>query len=141
MSVWGVAKPLAGEAVDQDTHYPQGLPCFLSCCAAVVPPGPVLCRRQHPARMGSCWRKLSPGRQALLVLAHLRKGEALAELGAGFGAGTWRYVTETMRLLAGDLRAAKQAGHALAVTGGTLIPSTGSRRTGRPAPASTRSTA
>ena len=59
--------------------------------------------RRHRGRIGSCWRKLSPGRQALLVLAHLRKGETLAELAAGFGVGTataWRYVTETVRLLA-----------------------------------------
>jgi hypothetical protein len=44
--------------------------------------------RRHRAAIGSCWRKLNPGRQALLVLVHLRKGETLAELGAGFGVGT-----------------------------------------------------
>ena len=27
--------------------------------------------RRHRVRIGSCWRKLSPGRQAPLVLAHL----------------------------------------------------------------------
>jgi hypothetical protein len=60
-----------------------------------------LIRRYH-ARIGSCRRKLDPGRQALLVLAHLRKGETLAVLAAGFGVGaatTWGYVTETVRLL------------------------------------------
>ena len=44
-----------------------------------------------------------PGRQALLVLAYLRKGETFAELAAGFGIGTataWRYVSETVALLA-----------------------------------------
>ena len=44
-----------------------------------------------------------PGRQALLVLAYLRKGETFAYLAAGFGIGTataWRYVTETVALLA-----------------------------------------
>ena len=59
--------------------------------------------RRHRARIGSCWRKLNPGRQALLVLAYLRKGETFAELAAGFGIGTataWRYVTETVALLA-----------------------------------------
>jgi hypothetical protein len=59
--------------------------------------------RRHRARIGSCWRKLSPGRQALLVLAYLRKGETFADLAAGFGIGTataWRYVTETVALLA-----------------------------------------
>ena len=50
--------------------------------------------RRHRQNIGSCWRKLSPGRQALLVLAYLRKGETFAGLAAGFGAGTatvWRY--------------------------------------------------
>src|SRR6185295_5875027 len=31
--------------------------------------------RRHRTAMGSRWRRLPPGRQALLVLAHLRKGE------------------------------------------------------------------
>jgi DNA-directed RNA polymerase specialized sigma24 family protein len=51
--------------------------------------------RRYRASIGSCWRKLNPGRQALLVLAYLRKGETFAELAAGFGVGTstaWRYV-------------------------------------------------
>jgi hypothetical protein len=87
--------------------------------------------RRHRARIGSCWRKLAPGQQALLVLAHLRKGGTLAALAAGFGVGTataWRYVTETVRLLAARapkpgqaLRAAKQAGHGFVVIDGTLI--------------------
>jgi hypothetical protein len=34
----------------------------LDCLAGVV--------RRHRKKIGSCWRKLSPGRQALLVLAH-----------------------------------------------------------------------
>jgi len=76
--------------------------------------------RRHRAAIGSCWRKLNPGQQGLLVLAHLRKGETFADLAAGFGVGTataWRYVTETTRLLAARapklgpaLRAAKRAG-------------------------------
>jgi hypothetical protein len=82
--------------------------------------------QRHRARIGSCWRKLNPGQQALLVLAHLRKGETLAALAAGFGVGTataWRYVTETVRLLAARsprlapaLRAARKAGHAFVVS-------------------------
>ena len=43
--------------------------------------------RRHRMAIGSCWRKLNPGRQALLVLVHLRKGEGFAELAAGFGVG------------------------------------------------------
>jgi hypothetical protein len=47
--------------------------------------------------------QLNPWRQALLVLVHLRKGEPFAQVAAGFGVGTataWRYVTETVALLA-----------------------------------------
>ena len=76
-------------------------------------------------------RKLNPGQQALLVLAHLRKGETFAELAAGSGIGTttaWRYVTETVALLAARapklrqaVRDAKKAGHACVVIDGTLI--------------------
>jgi len=88
--------------------------------------------RRHRARIGSPWRKLNPGQQALLVLAYLRKGETFAELAAGFGIGTataWRYVTETVGLLAARspklrtaLACAKAAGHAYVVIDGTLIP-------------------
>ena len=66
------------------------------------------------------------------MLAYLRKGETFAELAAGFGVGTataWRYVTETVALLAARspklrqaLRDAAQAGHAYLVIDGTLIP-------------------
>ena len=59
--------------------------------------------RRHRKKIGSCWRKLNPGRQALLVLAYLRKGDTFAELAAGFDIGTataWRYVSETVALLA-----------------------------------------
>ena len=51
--------------------------------------------RRHRAAIGSPWRKLNPGQQALLVLVYLRKGETFAELAAGFAVGTataWRYV-------------------------------------------------
>ena len=88
--------------------------------------------RRYRASIGSCWRKLHPGRQALLVLAYLRKGETFAELAAGFGVGTataWRYVNETVALLAGRapklrtaVRDAKRAGYAYVVVDGTLIP-------------------
>jgi hypothetical protein len=43
------------------------------------------------------WRKLSPGRQALLAVAHLRKGETYADLACGFRIGTstvYRYIRE-----------------------------------------------
>jgi hypothetical protein len=53
--------------------------------------------------LNSPWRKLGCFKQALLVLAHLRKNETLAQLGAGFGvseATAWRYVDETVEVLA-----------------------------------------
>jgi hypothetical protein len=36
--------------------------------------------------MGSRWRRLSAGEQALLVLAHLNQGETYTALAGGFGA-------------------------------------------------------
>jgi DDE superfamily endonuclease/Helix-turn-helix of DDE superfamily endonuclease len=88
--------------------------------------------RRHRISTGSSWRKLNPGRQALLVLAYLRKGETFAELAAGFAVGTttaWRYVEETVALLAARapklrqaVRAATKAGCAYVVLDGTLIP-------------------
>src|SRR6266566_3512429 len=107
--------------------YPAALPLSrqtLTYVAGIV--------RRHRRQIGSVWRKLGPGQQALLVLAYLRKGETFAELAAGFGIGTataWRYVTETAGLLAARspklrtaLRDAKRAGHAYVVIDGTLIP-------------------
>ena len=88
--------------------------------------------RRHRAATGSRWRKLNPGKQALLVLVYLRKGETFAELAAGFGVGTttaWRYVNEIVALLAARapklrtaVRDAKKAGCAYVVLDGTLIP-------------------
>jgi hypothetical protein len=58
---------------------------------------------QHRVGVGSRWRRLSPYRQAVLVLARLRKGETLAALAAGFGIGVataHRYCEEATALLA-----------------------------------------
>lgn len=111
MSAWRIAKPLVDEVIDQDPHppprsfhafYPAVLPLSartLSYVAGII--------RRHRKKTGSCWGKLSPGRQALLVLAYLRQGETLAGLAAGFGIGTataWCYVTETVALLAARSR-------------------------------------
>ncbi|PSL51527.1 DDE superfamily endonuclease [Saccharothrix carnea] len=57
----------------------------------------------HPRRIGSRWRRLDPGRQALLVLAHLRCGDTYTRLAAGFGIGlatVCRYIHEAIELLA-----------------------------------------
>lgn len=88
--------------------------------------------RRHRKSIGSLWRKLNPGQQAMLVLAYLRKGETFADLAAGFGVGVataWRYVEETTALLAARapklrkaVRDAKRAGHAYVIVDGTLIP-------------------
>ncbi|MFL6118975.1 transposase family protein [Actinophytocola sp.] len=88
--------------------------------------------RAHRREIGSVWRALNPGQQALLVLVYLRKGEPFAEVGAGFGVSTttcWRYVNETVELLAARapklraaLRKAKREGMAYVVIDGTLIP-------------------
>lgn len=59
--------------------------------------------REHRRVLGTRWRRLSVGRQALLALAHLRNGHTYAQLAAGFGVGTttvYRYVTEAVELLA-----------------------------------------
>ena len=90
-----------------------------------------LVRRRLKA-IGSRWRKLEPARQALLVLACLRKGETFEDPAAGSGVGrttAWRYVNETVELLAARapklrqaVRGAKRAGHAYVILDGTLIP-------------------
>jgi hypothetical protein len=59
--------------------------------------------RQRRSSVGTRWRRLSVGQQAMLVLAHLRKGETYADLGAGYGIGTttvFRYVQEAIEVLA-----------------------------------------
>ncbi len=89
-----------------------------------------LIRRRRKA-IGSAWRLLNPGQQALLVLAYLRKDETFAEISAGFGVSAttaWRYVEETVMLLsarspklAQALRKAKKDGLIYLVLDGTLI--------------------
>jgi DDE superfamily endonuclease/Helix-turn-helix of DDE superfamily endonuclease len=88
--------------------------------------------RRHRAGIGSVWRRLNPGRQALLVLVHLRKGETLTDLAAGFEVSAttaWRYVQETVELLAARspalaeaIQQAKTDGHGYVILDGTLIP-------------------
>jgi hypothetical protein len=88
--------------------------------------------RVHRREIGTPWRALNPGQQALLVLVYLRKGEPFAQVGAGFDVSTatcWRYVTETVELLAARapklrtaLRKAKRDGMAYVIIDGTLVP-------------------
>ena len=59
--------------------------------------------RRHRNQRATRWRKLSAGRQALLVIAYPRKGETYADLACGFTIGTstvYRYVREAITLLA-----------------------------------------
>jgi hypothetical protein len=111
--------------------------------------------RRHRRAIGSRWRQLSAGRQALLTLAHLRVGHTYAQLAAGFGVGTttaYRYATEAIDLqaalaptLADAVRTASTKAYLL--LDGTLLPIDWGRlpaedwgtspRTGRTAPANT----
>ncbi|BBF99707.1 MULTISPECIES: transposase family protein [Pseudonocardia] len=59
--------------------------------------------RHRRTVLGSRWRRLTAGEQALLVLAHLNKGETYTALAGGFGVGTttvFRYVHEGIDVLA-----------------------------------------
>jgi hypothetical protein len=59
--------------------------------------------RRRRGELRTRWRRLAPGRQALLVLAHLRKGETYADLASGFAVGmttVYRYIREGLTLLA-----------------------------------------
>lgn len=85
--------------------------------------------RAHRQRIGSRWRKLTPGRQALCVLAHLRCGDTYTRLAAGFGIGVatvYRYIRQAVGLLAAvavNLPAAihHARGKAYVVLDGTLL--------------------
>lgn len=85
--------------------------------------------RARRQQIGTRWRVLSSGRQALLVLAYLRKGETYAGLAAGFGIGTstaYRYIREALAVLAAMAPTLHQAVAAAArkayvVLDGTLL--------------------
>src|SRR5262249_20471350 len=85
--------------------------------------------RVHRRAIGCRWRRLDPGRQALLALAHLRNGDTYTCLAAGFGIGlatVYRYIREAVDLLAGhapDLRRIVQAAARFRylVLAGTLV--------------------
>jgi hypothetical protein len=106
--------------------YPAALPLSTSTLNRVA-----RLIRAHRKTIGSRWRALDPGTQALLTLAYLRKGEALRDLAAGFGisaATAWRRTRETTSLLAtlapgirDALRHAKRTGAAFVILDGTLV--------------------
>src|SRR3954451_15993707 len=85
--------------------------------------------RQNRTELKTRWRRLEPGRQALLVLAHLRKGETYADLACGFDVGTttvYRYLREALDLLAAVAPTLEQAmevarGKAYVILDGSLL--------------------
>lgn len=83
--------------------------------------------RRHRRELGTRWRRLNPGRQALLTLAHLRNGHPYAQLAAGFGIGTttaYRYIAEAVDLLAPTLAEATRTAStkAFVLLDGTPLP-------------------
>ncbi|GAA0467060.1 hypothetical protein GCM10009544_31630 [Streptomyces stramineus] len=80
--------------------------------------------------IGTRWRRITAGRQALLVLDHLRCGDTDAQLAAGFGIGTatvYRCIREAIEVLAAlapslaeDMRTASRL--AFVILDGTLLP-------------------
>jgi Helix-turn-helix of DDE superfamily endonuclease/DDE superfamily endonuclease len=105
----------------------------LPCRDSAVHPNPEPPRgliRQHRNQHRSRWRRLDPGRQALLALAHLRNGDTYTRLAWGFEISistAWRYVREAVDLLAAaadDLATAmgRIRQLAYAILDGTLVP-------------------
>ncbi|MFF6809673.1 IS5 family transposase [Streptomyces sp. NPDC012403] len=86
--------------------------------------------RRRRQELGTRWRRLSAGRQALLTLAHLRNGHPYAQLAAGFGIGTttaYRYITEAVEVLAALAPTLAEAvrtasSKAFVLLDGTLLP-------------------
>ncbi|RDL08049.1 DDE superfamily endonuclease [Streptomyces sp. HB202] len=80
--------------------------------------------------IGTRWRRLPAGRQALLALAHLRCGDTYAQLAAGFGFGiatVYRHIREAIEVLAAlapTLAEAMETSRAKAfvILDGTLLP-------------------
>lgn len=81
-------------------------------------------------RIGTRWRRLTCGRQALMSLAHLRCGHTFVQLAAGFGVGlaaAHRYITEAIEVLAAlaptlEQAIATAATKAFVILDGTLLP-------------------
>jgi hypothetical protein len=61
--------------------------------------------RRRRRELRTRWRRLDAGRQALLVIAHLRKNETYADLAMGFAIGVstaYRYIREGVAVPGGD---------------------------------------
>jgi hypothetical protein len=104
--------------------YPSGM--TMSSHALRLVADTLRCSRR---KLGTRWRKLSAGRQALLAVAYLRKGETYADLACGFKIGTstvYRYVREAVTLLAAlaptlDQAIAVASSKAFVILDGTLL--------------------
>ena len=89
--------------------------------------GQLVIRRQE---IGTRWRRLTAGRQALLALAHLRYGATHSQLAAGFGIGiaaAFRYIREAVEVLAALAPSLAEAMKTIRTKGfvildGTLLP-------------------
>jgi hypothetical protein len=85
--------------------------------------------RHRRAQLRTRWRPVDPGAQALLVVAHLRKGETYTDLAVGFGIGTttvFRYIREALDVLAAMAPSLHDAidlarGKAFVILDGTLL--------------------
>ncbi|MGW7141900.1 transposase family protein [Streptomyces xanthophaeus] len=81
-------------------------------------------------KIGTRWRRLPAGRQALLALAHLRCGDTYAQLATGFGIGVatlYRYIREAIEVLAARAPTLAEAvetarAKAFVILDGTLLP-------------------
>lgn len=99
--------------------------------------------------IGTRWLRLPMARQALLALAHLRCGDAYAQLAAGFGIGTatvYRYIHEAIEVLATLAPTLTEAMKTIQIKAfvnldGTCCPSTTSPPTLRTTPGNTNATA
>ncbi|MFI0226457.1 transposase family protein [Streptomyces lydicus] len=86
--------------------------------------------RARRREIGTRWRRLPVGRQALLALAHLRCGDTYAQLATGFRIGTataYRYIREAIDVLAALAPTLDEAmktvrTQAFAILDGTLLP-------------------
>ncbi|MEV0410508.1 transposase family protein [Streptomyces sp. NPDC050448] len=86
--------------------------------------------RSRQREIGTRWRRLPTGRQALLALAHLRCGDTYARLAAGFGIGiatVYRYIREAVDVLAAIAPTLAEAmktirTKAFVILDGTLLP-------------------
>lgn len=86
--------------------------------------------RARRREIGTRWRRLPVGRQALLTLAHLRCGDTYAQLAVGFRIGTatvYRYMREVIDVLAALASTLDEAmktvrTKAFVILDGTLLP-------------------